>query len=407
MAARVISQIVQKTSNPNKRRKTKLQRRETYVEYLKSHNPQGLNHVLNELSKSEKRRDARNRINRIVIEEESSLPRSLTSCTDTLKSIRNSLSFKRFITSMIFVACLLVGVQTYTISNLTLRIFVHILDQIVLLVFFAEVIIKLGAEGSKPWIYFWDRWNIFDFCIVTAAFMPVNAGQAVMAFRLLRLLRLLKLVRALPKLQILVIGLFKSLSSIVYIGMLMLLQFFLFAVVAVLIFGKNDPIHLGNLHLAFLTLFRCTTLEDWTDIMYISMYGCANYGYGPDHPSCKESKASGVVGAVYWVAFILISTYMLINLFIGVITTSMAEAKQELGDTEKEATLALLRNNDRESVEMQEYMLGRLVQVQEIIHTLSEEFEELSVKEKERVSDAEIFLRSNRNTSVGKISSMA
>ena len=201
---------------------------------------------------------------------------------------------------MIFVASALVGMQTYTFHSYGVNVLLHVLDQIILWVFVVEVVVKLASEGKYPWVYFWDAWNSFDFVIVTASFLPLSGGQAMAVFRLLRLLRLLKLVKALPKLQILVIGLLKSLSSIVYIGMLMTLQFFLFAVVAVTMFGENDPDHLGNLHVAFLTLFRCSTLEDWTDVMYISMYGCAQYGYGPDHPRCTNSKAGGVGAAAFW-----------------------------------------------------------------------------------------------------------
>ena len=403
MAARIVSQIIQKNADkPQGKKKRKLQRTTTYLEFLKSHNPHGLNHVLSELAKSDKWLDAGERKQILIVEDEAALTSNQRKCVHTLKAVRDSAQFKAFITTMIFLACVLVGIQTYTFSNKTAVVATHALDQIVLWVFLLEVTVKIGAEGIKPWVYFFDGWNVFDFCIVTASFLPLDGGQAVMVFRLLRLMRLLKLVRALPKLQILVIGLFKSLSSIVYIGMLMLLQFFLFAVVAVLLFGKNDPDHVGNLHVAFLTLFRCATLEDWTDVMYISMYGCANYGYGPDHPACVQSSGAGYFGALYWILFILISTYMIINLFIGVITTSMGEAKQELANAEKEAALANLKSqNARESARMQQYMLGRLLQIEEVVHTLSEEFEELAVKEKERVSDAEIFLRSNRNLDDG------
>lgn len=55
--------------------------------------------------------------------------------------------------------------------------------------------------------------------------------------------------------------------------MLLMLLFYLFAVLGVSVFGLNDPIHFGSLHMAFITLFRCATLEDWTDVMYINMYG--------------------------------------------------------------------------------------------------------------------------------------
>ena len=100
-----------------------------------------------------------------------------------------------------------------------------------------------------------------------------------MMLRLLRLFRTLKLVKALPKLRILVMGLLMSLSSIAYIGLLLLIVFYIFGIVAVMIFGKNDPVNLGTLHIALVALFRAATLEDWTDLMYTSMYGCDAYGY--------------------------------------------------------------------------------------------------------------------------------
>ena len=96
-------------------------------------------------------------------------------------------------------------------------------------------------------------------------------------------------------------------------------------------------------------------------------------------------------------AFILLSTYMIINLFIGVITTSMNEAKEELGNVEKEIN-AEATEEDLKDMKLQDYMHSRLIQIQEIVHTIFEEFQELAVQEKERVSDVEIFLRSNRNS---------
>ena len=68
------------------------------------------------------------------------------------------------------------------------------------------------------------------------------------------------------------VGLVKGLSSVSYIMLLMALIFYLFAVMGVYSFRENDPGHFGNLGIAMLTLFRCSTLEDWTDVMYINMY---------------------------------------------------------------------------------------------------------------------------------------
>ena len=100
---------------------------------------------------------------------------------------------------MIFVASALVGIQTYSFHSYIIRVILHVFDQLILWIFVAEVVIKMSSEGKVPWVYFWDAWNIFDFVIVTASFLPLSGGQAVAVFRLLRLLRLLKLIKALPK----------------------------------------------------------------------------------------------------------------------------------------------------------------------------------------------------------------
>lgn len=153
-----------------------------------------------------------------------------------------------------------------------------------------------------------------------------------MVLRLLRLLRVLKLVKALPKLRILVIGLIKSFSAIAYIGMLLMLLFYLFAVLGVSLYGQNDPVHMGNLHIALISLFRAATGEDWTDLMYTAMFGCRGHAYdGMMHLCTDENNAEGgVVAALYWVVFLTFASLMILNLFIGVITGAMEDAKSEL-----------------------------------------------------------------------------
>jgi voltage-gated sodium channel len=121
-------------------------------------------------------------------------------------------------------------------------------------------------------------------------------------------------VRALPKLRVLVIGLLKSLSSIVYIGMLLLLLFYLYAVVGVSLFGQADPVFMGTLHIALLTLFRAATLEDWTDLMYTHQIGCDEYGYSGFDSECVAPQAFGGVAVAYWVSFIVMSSMIILNL---------------------------------------------------------------------------------------------
>ena len=256
---------------------------------------------------------------------------------ETLKKIAESPWFVNFVTAVIILAGVVVGFETYPDIAEEHHSLLEITNAIILWIFVAEIVVKMGAEGSKPWRYFLDAWNVFDFVIVAAAFLPFD-GNAVTVLRLLRLLRVLKLVRALPKLQILVGALLKSIPSMAYVSILLLLLFYIYAVAAVFLFGKNDPVHFIDLQNSMLSLFRVVTLEDWTDVMYINMYGCAEYGYDDSSiRPCVASEANPVLGAFFFVSFVLVGTMIILNLFIGVIMTGMDEAQADAErDREKE-----------------------------------------------------------------------
>lgn len=248
---------------------------------------------------------------------------------DTLKNIAQSSRFINGVTLVIIFAGVLVGFETYPGFVAEHEGTLHFLNNIILWIFVLEIVVKMGAEGSKPWRYFSDAWNVFDFLIVAAAFLPFG-GNAVTVLRLLRLLRVLKLVRALPKLQVLVGALLKSIPSMAYVSILLLLLFYIYAVAAVFLFSHNDPIHFETLQMSMLSLFRVVTLEDWTDVMYINMQGCDEYGYGPgDMAACTSPEAQPVLAALFFVSFVLVGTMIFMNLFIGVIMTGMTEAQDE------------------------------------------------------------------------------
>ena len=103
-----------------------------------------------------------------------------------------------------------------------------------------------------------------------------------------------------------------------------------FAIIGIILFKDNDPWHFGNLHISMLTLFRASTFEDWTDIMYINMYGCDKYEYPSTTWSemCTNPKPTGALAAIYFVIFVIIGGLVLLTLFIGVVSTSMDEAQQ-------------------------------------------------------------------------------
>ena len=158
-----------------------------------------------------------------------------------------------------------------------------ILDTVILIIFILEVVIKTIAEFDKPWQYFWKNkalqgWNTFDFIVVLGSLLPFG-GSLITILRLLRLLRVLKLLKAFPQLQVIVGALIATASSIMYIGIVLILVFYIMGILGMMFFKDNDPWHFGTLHMSMLTLFRCSTLEDWTDVMYINMFGSCNYNH--------------------------------------------------------------------------------------------------------------------------------
>lgn len=252
-----------------------------------------------------------------------------------LKRIAEAKWFQNFITIVIVLAGALVGVETYPEMVAKHGTILHVLDQLIIWIFVAEVVVKMGAEGKRPWRYFLDPWNVFDFIIVAACFLPVGS-QYVMVLRLARLLRVLKLVRALPKLQVLVGALLKSIPSMGYVSLLLMLLFYVYAVAATFMFSKNDPMHFQTLPLSMLSLFRAVTLEDWTDLMYINMYGCANYGYDGNEALCTHSQASPIASPLLFCSLILLGAMIILNLFIGVIMNGMDAARDENERMERE-----------------------------------------------------------------------
>jgi voltage-gated sodium channel len=221
--------------------------------------------------------------------------------------------FQRSIILTIVLAGVLAGIETDAAMVAAHGPVLRTLDGIVLGIFIIEVLLKLTACGPRPWNYFRDGGNVFDFIVVVLCLLPVDSQFAVV-LRLGRTLRLLRLVSALPKLQLLVGALIKSFSSMGYVSLLLGLMFYMYAVTGVHLFGGHDKEHFGSLSRAFLTLFQTITLDDWK-FLFVSAQGSAP-----------------VIAAVYFVSFILLGTMIMLNLFIGIIMNSMEEMHAELDE---------------------------------------------------------------------------
>ena len=290
-----------------------------------------------------------------------------------LKIFTESKQFQMFFIGIILLSGVVVGLDSYPEISEEYGTILHFLDSIILGLFVFEICVKLISFGPRVHEFFKDGWNTFDFIIVSACFLPFD-GQSIIVLRLLRVLRIVRLVGTIPELKLIVNTLLKSIPSLGYIGVLLFILFYMYAGLGTFLFRENDPIHFESLHLSLLSLFRVATLEDWTDIMYTAVYGCQNYGYSGMEELCKNSNAFPFLGWFYFVSFVLLATFVFLNLFIGVIISNMEDIKQkerlrldpELASLEKsEANVKVLLNKIKKDMALLESHISFLENVEE------------------------------------------
>ena len=297
---------------------------------------------------------------------------NIGSVTKVCRRVAMSRAFENLIYLCIFVAAIISGMQSYTIDSP----FEHapwavVTDLLILLIFTVEIGMKVMAEDNRyPHHFFWDNWNTFDFVVCTMLIITnlARMGNQVAPFRLIRMLRavrLLRTIRLFPNLQIVVETAVRSASSVVFIFLFLLLFSYMFAIVGVASFGRNDPFYFGNLGRALLTLFRTISMDSWSYVMYNNIYGCGQPDYdghgnsrgysdykGETGMDCAH-EPTGLFAAAYFVLYLCFGGFLILNLFIGIITTEMQTAKTEVmrqrAVSEKLALAAALRlHNQRQ-----------------------------------------------------------
>ncbi|MBJ3778598.1 ion transporter [Acuticoccus mangrovi] len=180
------------------------------------------------------------------------------------------------------------------------------LDRIVLMVFVVEIGVRLYVHRLR---FFRDAWSLFDFAIVAIALVPASGPFQVL--RALRILRVLRLVSMVPSLRRVVVGLIAALPGMGSIVALLGLVFYISAVMATELFGPAFPEWFGTLGRSAYTLFQVMTLESWSMGIARPVMEVVPYAF------------------VFFVPFILLTAFVVLNLFIGVVVSAMQETVAE------------------------------------------------------------------------------
>ena len=227
--------------------------------------------------------------------------------------------FDRTIIALILLNAVVLGLETSPELVSRYGDTMILINHLVLVVFVLEAIMKITAVAPRFRLYFGDGWNFFDFTIVVLSLIPAT-GEFAMIARLARLMRVMRLVSALPELRLIVSTLIRSIPGFANVIVLLSIIFYIYGVAGYHIFHEHDPGHWRNLGISLLTLFRVLTLEDWTDVMYTAMQ-LNPYSW------------------LFFVSFVVVATFVVINLFIAVVINNLEAAKQERLAHQGETTL--------------------------------------------------------------------
>lgn len=244
-----------------------------------------------------------------------------------LKSIQSNKWFDIFITFIIVLAGLLVGLETNPEIVKSYGHILHFLDRVVVAIFVLEIAVNMGVEGKKFWRFFYSGWHIFDFIIVLLCIIPDLMGvsaQYFAAFRLIRLVRLVKLLERIQNLKILLSSILRSIPSFSYVIIFLFLLFYIFGVLGVDLFGKANPTEFGDLSTSMKTLFRIVT-EGASTIYEPEAIDESGLTWVDAFVADKGFPAWIV--ELYSMSFMVIGAMIFLNLFIGIITADMGDAK--------------------------------------------------------------------------------
>lgn len=234
-----------------------------------------------------------------------------------LRNIIESRWFCKLITGLIIFNALILGLETYPGIMAEYGTVLVTIDHAILWFFLVELALRLTAYGVR---FFRDPWSIFDVIVVAIAFVPANEAFSVL--RAARVLRVLRLISVFPKLKRVIEGLITAIPGIGSIGAILSIIFYVFAVMATKLFGESYPDWFGTLGLSMFSLFQIMTLEGWSDMV-------------------REIKETHQIAAPFFIVYILIATFTVLNLFIAVIVDAMQREQRAEEDEDKEILKAI------------------------------------------------------------------
>ncbi|MCR4688026.1 MAG: ion transporter [Saccharofermentans sp.] len=242
----------------------------------------------------------------------------------SLKKAADSKYFQGFILFVIIFNAVIMGIETIRGLSEGAVSALALINNICLWIFIIEMIVKLLAYGTD---YFKDPWNWFDMVIIAVSLLSglafMSAFRAVRVFRVVKSLKALrgtKLIGSVKHLQVIIAAIIKSIPSIMWTAILLMLIYYIFALIGVNLFGEQFYDWFGTIGKAMYTLFQVMTLESWS--MGISRPVMEVYPYA----------------WAYFVPFVLLSSFIIMNVVVGIVVNAISEVTEDNKAEEEKVT---------------------------------------------------------------------
>ena len=215
---------------------------------------------------------------------------------------------------LIMINAVILGLETVPAAMAQYGDILIAVDQVILGVFVIEILLRIYAHRLS---FFRDPWSIFDFAVVSIALVPASGPFAVL--RALRILRVLRLLTLVPSMRRVVGALLASIPGLGSIALVLMLIYYVFAVIATKLFGENFPQWFGSIGESLYSLFQIMTLESWS--------------MGIVRPVMVEHPNAWI----FFIVFILIATFTMLNLFIAIIVNAMQTFTEQENEARRSA----------------------------------------------------------------------
>ncbi|EQB40528.1 ion transporter [Sulfurimonas hongkongensis] len=223
-----------------------------------------------------------------------------------IKSFVEDSKFQNFIMALIIINGVIMGFETSKEIMQDYGLLFHIFDKLVITIFTIEILLRIYAHRVE---FFKDSWSLFDFVIVAISLMPSTGGFEI--FRILRVFRLFRLITVVPQMRKIVMALISVIPGMLSIAALLILFFYIFAIMATQLYAETFPQWFGSLGESFYTLFQIMTLESWSMGIVRPIMEVHPYAW------------------IFFVPFIFMVTFIMVNLIVAIVVDAMSEINKD------------------------------------------------------------------------------